>query len=284
MNWSKAVASLVLGSFVMACAAAPIGAITDDVKAENNADKSKNTADDKKADQKTEKTSTAKMTLSTVSPATVVVGSSRGGLTVTLAGTGFASGMKLAIGETRVATTVASETSLTAIIPAAELDAVATLSLALIASDDTRSNAITLTVSDKGAELLTGLNPISTDVRLSNSESMNLTVQGSGFVSGDVVVFNGVEVPTTLVSATSLKGTIASSLLRNAGQVNVAVKQGGKLSAPLVFTINDGFGGRASCGGGSTCAELGLSRNECALVGFDLVECRSDGCVYVGCN
>lgn len=287
MNWSKALVGLVLASFAIACSSAPVGALTDETKTAGE-DKDKADDDKKSEDEEkpTERTATASMSLTSVLPATVKVGSAAGGLTVTLTGKGFASGMKLAIGETRVATTVSNETSLTAIIPASELDTPTNLTLALVGSDDTRSNEITLTVTadEEGEDILTGLSPISTDVRLSNSGSLTLTVLGSGFITGDVVVFNGTEVPTTRSSATALKGKIASSLLRAAGQVNVAVKHDGKLSAPLVFTINDDDFETGNCNGGATCSELGLARNQCTVMDGDLIQCWTDGCVYLGCE
>lgn len=67
-----------------------------------------------------------------------------------------------------------------------------------------------------------------------------ITVTGTGFVSGSVVIFGSTDLATTFDSATSIKATIPTNLLSTPGTVNVTVRNpapGNETSAPSVFTI-----------------------------------------------
>ena len=57
--------------------------------------------------------------------------------------------------------------------------------------------------------------------------SFALTVNGTGFVSGSVVNWNGKAQPTTFVSQGQLKAQIASSLISQAGTASITVSSGG---------------------------------------------------------
>jgi subtilisin family serine protease len=68
-----------------------------------------------------------------------------------------------------------------------------------------------------------------------------LTVNGSNFVPGSVVRWNGADRPTTYVSATQLTATIAASLIASAGSASVTVfnpAPGGGTSSAAQFTIS----------------------------------------------
>ncbi|MCC6263620.1 MAG: putative Ig domain-containing protein [Bryobacterales bacterium] len=67
-----------------------------------------------------------------------------------------------------------------------------------------------------------------------------ISVAGTGFVSGSVVVFGATDLVTTFDTATSIKATIPTSLLSTPGTVNVTVRNpapGNETSAPSIFTI-----------------------------------------------
>jgi hypothetical protein len=72
--------------------------------------------------------------------------------------------------------------------------------------------------------------------------SFTLTVNGSRFVAGSVVRWNGANRPTTFVSATQLQASIGAADIAAPGTATVTVftpAPGGGVSAPLTFTIRD---------------------------------------------
>jgi hypothetical protein len=94
----------------------------------------------------------------------------------------------------------------------------------------------------------TGTNPAPTITMLNPSSAtaggagFPLTVNGSAFVSGAVVNFNGAAKATVFVSATQLTATILAADITAGGMVNVTVTNpapGGGTSAAAVFTINN---------------------------------------------
>ena len=78
---------------------------------------------------------------------------------------------------------------------------------------------------------VTGLSPATA---LLNGPAFALTVNGTGFVPGDVVNWNGSPRSTTFVSSTQLTAAIGSSDLAAAGPVNITVTN----PAPSVDTSN----------------------------------------------
>jgi hypothetical protein len=68
-----------------------------------------------------------------------------------------------------------------------------------------------------------------------------LTVNGSSFVTGSVVRWNGADRATTFVNNTQLTAAIAAGDIGSAGTAQVSVftaGPGGGTSAPLTFTIS----------------------------------------------
>jgi hypothetical protein len=153
--------------------------------------------------------------LSSISPTT---GSVLGGTLVTLTGTGFATGMKVAFGTTLAGNvTVVNATTITATSPASPPGAV-DVSVGTETSFSTLPKAFTFAAP--GATLIS----LSPATALAGSEGFTLTATGLGFVSGSVVLWNGVAQPTTFVSGTQLKAEIAAALLAAAGIVKVSVR------------------------------------------------------------
>src|SRR5690606_22087266 len=72
------------------------------------------------------------------------------------------------------------------------------------------------------------------------SGAFTLTVDGTGFVSGSTVLWNGAERPTTFVSSTRLTAAIPASDVTAIGSASVIVSNpapGGGLSNELTFEI-----------------------------------------------
>ena len=76
--------------------------------------------------------------------------------------------------------------------------------------------------SGPAAPTLTSLSPSSA---LAGGPAFPLTVNGSNFVSGSVVRWNGANRPTTFVSATQLTATIAAADIAAAGSASVTVRK-----------------------------------------------------------
>lgn len=70
---------------------------------------------------------------------------------------------------------------------------------------------------------------------MQNGSAFTLTANGSGFGSGDQVVFNGTAVTTTVVNSTQLTATIPASAISQAGTFNVAV--GSNSSAQQFYVV-----------------------------------------------
>jgi len=101
----------------------------------------------------------------------------------------------------------------------------------------------TFTVTQSGAAAnptpsLTGINPNSATA---GGAAFTLTINGSNFVSGAVVRWNGNDRTTTFVSGTQLTAQIPAANIAAAGTANVTVfnpAPGGGLSNSRTFTIN----------------------------------------------
>ena len=85
------------------------------------------------------------------------------------------------------------------------------------------------------------------------SGATNITVNGTGFVSGAVVSFNGTNLTTTFTSATALGATVPATMLATSGVPSVVVTNpDGAASAPLTFYVAgpcDEFGPDGAYGG-----------------------------------
>ena len=87
--------------------------------------------------------------------------------------------------------------------------------------------------------VLTAISPTSAPL---SATGVTLTITGSGFVDGAQVLWNGVALPTTFVSATQLTASVPSANLATAGAQSIAVLNpapGGGTSATLPFVVTD---------------------------------------------
>ncbi|HEV8132648.1 MAG TPA: IPT/TIG domain-containing protein, partial [Acidobacteriota bacterium] len=86
-----------------------------------------------------------------------------------------------------------------------------------------------------GAPTITSLSPSST---ATGGPSFTLTVNGTGFVNGDFVIFNSQRRTTTFVSATQLTATILAADIGSPGTAFVTVSHPfGTTSNTATFTI-----------------------------------------------
>ena len=174
--------------------------------------------------------------LSSISPNSAVAGSS--GLTLTVTGGNFVSGSVVQVNGSNRTTTFVSHTQLTAAIPASDLATGALLSVTVFtpAPGGGTSAAATFTVNNP----VPSISSISPPLVIALGGNFTLTVNGSGFVAGSVVQYDGSPRPTTFVSATQLTAQISSHDIIAVGQHTVTVANpspGGGTSNSATLTV-----------------------------------------------
>ena len=96
-----------------------------------------------------------------------------------------------------------------------------------------QSASATVTIATAGGSL-SSLSPI---VSMQNTQSLMLTVNGSGFSSGSQIEFNGASKPSTFVNSNQLTAQLSSDDLAQAGTFTVAVATGAAISPTLSFYV-----------------------------------------------
>ena len=133
-------------------------------------------------------------------------------------------------------TTFVSGTQLTAIVPAANVAVAGTAQVTVKNSTGSASNPVTFTINNP-VPTITSLNPNS---YAAGCSSFSMTVNGTNFVSGSTVRWNGTALATTYVSSTQLTATVTAALVASPGTASVTVvnpPQGGGTSNAVTFTI-----------------------------------------------
>src|SRR6185369_16763304 len=102
--------------------------------------------------------------------------------------------------------------------------------------DPSASSTVTQQVNN-APPVITSLNPAGA---LPNSGAFTLTVNGTGFVNGDVVRWNGSDRSTTFVSNTQLQAAITAADVASTGSFNVTVfdSSQGLTSNTVAFIVN----------------------------------------------
>ena len=166
-----------------------------------------------------------------LNPASASAGGS--GFTLTVNGTGFASGAVVNWNGSALVTSFVSSTSVTASVPAANIATSGAATITASNPGSALSNSATFTII--GQPSITSLSPSSVTA---GSASFTLTVNGSGFVSGATVNWNGSPLTTSFVSGTKITATVPASVVTVAGTATVTVVNPGSLASNgLTFTI-----------------------------------------------
>jgi uncharacterized protein (TIGR03437 family) len=173
-------------------------------------------------------------------PAPTYTGCSPGGVTaggpaftLTVQGTGFVSGAVVVWNGSPLVTTFASSTQLTAIVPASLIATAGVASFKVVNPGGAATDAVSFIITALPA--ITSLVP---STATAGGPAFTLTAQGSAFVSGSAVQWNGSALATAFVSSTQLTATVPASLIASAGTASITVvNPGGYLSGPATFTI-----------------------------------------------
>ncbi len=191
----------------------------------------------------------AAASLTAIAPASVVAGS--GAFTLTVDGSGFATGAVVSLGGSALATTLVGPTSVTAAVPATAVTASGSLAVTVANPGSSVSNAIGLTVAPLPVAALS-IASISPTTLGAGSAAFTLSVVGTGFTATSKVVFNGGFLATTFVDSNHLTAA-APALTGAAASIQVVVVDGTATTSALVFAITaDPFPAVLSLSLGST--------------------------------
>jgi glucose/arabinose dehydrogenase/PKD repeat protein len=162
--------------------------------------------------------------------------------TLSVSGSGFVNGSVVNWNGSARPTTYVSSTSVTAAISAADIATAGSATVTVVnpAPGGGTSSGLVFTINDippNPAPTLSGLSPSSAQA---GSPGLTLTVNGSNFVSGTTVQWNGAARTTSFVSSGQLTASIPASDLASAGTAQVTVVNpapGGGTSNAQGFTI-----------------------------------------------
>ena len=173
-----------------------------------------------------------------INPVSTTVGGSA--FTLTVNGTNFVSSSTVHCNGQARTTTFINSTQLVADMPAADIATVGILNITVVnpTPDGGTSNAMPCTVANP-LPTLTSLDPISATA---GGPTFTLTVNGTNFVDGSTVRWDGEARTTTFISSTRATATISAADIATAGMVQVTVVNpgpGGGPSNALDFEILD---------------------------------------------
>jgi uncharacterized protein (TIGR03437 family) len=176
--------------------------------------------------------------LTSLNPASTLVGSAA--TPVTLTGTGFRANSIVRVNGADRATTFVSATQLMTTLSVADLAAAGTLKLSVFTPTPGggTSTELNFTVGNP-APTLTSLNPASA---IAGGAAFTLTLNGTGFIAGTIVKFNGADRAATIGSSTQLTIAVTAADIANAGAAKIAVfnpAPAGGTSNELTLPINN---------------------------------------------
>lgn len=160
--------------------------------------------------------------------------------TLNVTGSGFVSGSTISFNGVARQTTFISPTQLTTQVTAADLASAHIISVTVAnpTPGGGTSGTLSLTVNNP-VPALSGISPTSV---FAGNAAFTLTVDGTNFVNGSQVRWNGQGRVTNFVSATRLTAQITAADIASGGTASVTAfnpAPGGGVSGALSFTIND---------------------------------------------
>lgn len=177
--------------------------------------------------------------ISSFSPANATAGGA--GFTLTVNGANFAVGDFITWNGSQLVTTFVTSSQLTAPITAADIASPGFASVSVGTGNSkiaSLSLAYSITGPNNPSPSISSLSPSSAKAGTSDLE---VTVQGSGFVSSSVVEWNAVPLATAFLSSSQLVALIPAADLAASGSADITVTTpapGGGTSGSQTFTIN----------------------------------------------
>lgn len=167
--------------------------------------------------------------ISALTPVSTAVGGPA--FTLTITGTGFASGAVVQWNSTQLPTVVVSANQVTASVTANLIATVGTAQITVVSGGAT-SNALAFAVV--AAPVISTIAPSAV---AAGGPAFTLTVNGSGFGSDATVQWNGAPLPTTLVTAAQLTAAVPANLIASFGSAQVSVLSSGVASNSVAIAI-----------------------------------------------
>lgn len=172
--------------------------------------------------------------ISSLSPASATPGS--GSFILMVNGSAFTNASKVQWNGSELVTGFGSSTQLTASVSNTLIATAGTANVTVV-TGTTVSNAVAFTIGAPNTPILISINPTSATV---GNGQFTLTANGSNFVNGATVVWNGGLLSTTFVNASQLTAVVPASLIAAAGTANVTVNNPSgtaTTSNALTFTV-----------------------------------------------
>ncbi len=169
--------------------------------------------------------------ISQLNPASVPSGSTLANLGV--AGSGFATGSLVFWNNTPLVTNFISTSLLNAKVSPELLAAPGAAAISVSSPGGAKSNSVTFTVGS-GTPAITSLTPAA---GAAGGTAFTLTVNGGGFPADAVVQWNGVGLPTTVVSSAQLTAAVSAALVAAPGSASIAISSSAGASNMVAFPI-----------------------------------------------
>ncbi|HTQ57942.1 MAG TPA: putative Ig domain-containing protein [Bryobacteraceae bacterium] len=171
--------------------------------------------------------------ITSLSPSSATAGSAA--FTLTVNGTGFLSGATIDWNATPLVTTFVNATQLTAVVAASLIVNPGSVAITVVNPGGVASGPFTFVVSTP-TPIITSLVPGSATA---GGSAFTLTVNGTGFLSGATIDWNGSPLTTSFVNGTQLTAAVAASLIAAQGPASITVVNPGNLaSGAVTFLIN----------------------------------------------
>ena len=174
--------------------------------------------------------------LGSLAPSSATAGGAA--FTLTANGSNFVSGATVQWNGAARTTTFVSATQLSATIAAADIAAAGTAQVSVLNPGGAASGALPFTITAAPPPTAPTLGSLAPSSATAGGPAFTLTANGSNFVSGATVQWNGAARTTTFVSGTQLRAAIAAADIAAAGTAQVSVlNPGGAASGALPFTV-----------------------------------------------
>jgi hypothetical protein len=184
-------------------------------------------------------TTAATFSLTSISPSSVAAGSPA--FTLTATGVGFVTGSQIALNGTGITTTFVSATELQATVPAASVATPGAVVISVLAPNNASSNDLILAITGTSEGTPPTLTSLSPSTCFNGIAGLTLTANGTNFVSGSQIVWNGTVMTTTFGSSTSISANIPAAFLTTVSVANVFVLNPDNLISnilPFTITVN----------------------------------------------